>query len=137
MSIWTHVAGIIRFDAIQAEESNLSPEMGNTCDFESTDEEWDKCNVPRGSEGSIKYLVWTNPRTSLLAAYSVMIWGDLRSYNDVNEIKEYLVRVTKGKIVRQLVVEVSVEGREPVTFAGVTDQDGIFSIVERYTLPKG
>lgn len=119
MSQWTHVTGCIRFDglpgAIQDHTvENVKKYLGNTCEFFSEREDWDKCNVPCGSEGSLQYkvlevgggLIWL----------TVAIWGDLRSYDNVTEIKEWFERVThiKGLSVRGAVLEIEVENQATI-----------------------
>lgn len=118
MSIWTHVAATIRFDAIRLTGfPSLRPNLGNTCTFESSPKEWDACDVPCGSEGSLQYHILENPRKEELAAYVVTIWGDLRSYDNVEEIIGYLNRITTGTIVRQGCCVIEVEGKETVFVA--------------------
>ncbi|WP_269581878.1 hypothetical protein [Roseibium sp. Sym1] len=91
----------------------MKPDLGNTCDYYSEDGDWGKCDVPCGSEGSLMTHLWENPQEHQLAAYTVTIWGDLRDYDDVEEIAAYLQRVTDGKMVRNGVATVEVEGRQP------------------------
>lgn len=114
MSIWTHVAATIRFDDIRAFGGGMAPDLGNTVVYDSQKEDWDKCNVPCGSEGSLQYHLWINPDASNLAAYTATIFGDLRDYQNVGEILDYLDRITQGKMVRNGVATIEVEGREPV-----------------------
>ena len=98
MSQWTHVAGLITLDNLGAtiirlirfpgrEELNkISKEvirdekLGYTCDYESSQEDWDKCNVPCGSEGSIQYDILIYPYEHSLVWGNVSIWGDLRDF---------------------------------------------------------
>lgn len=110
MSQWTHVAGIIRLDSLgynlvmgmEAREKNrlvreaAVKAMGRTTprDLELSDrEEWNRCDVPQGSEGSLQYDVIANSErdTHSLSWGCVAIWGDLRDfgYEDVPKIKEW------------------------------------------------
>jgi len=115
MSTWTHVAATIRFDAIRLPGMpNQRPDLGNTCDFDSPSSDWEACNVPRGSEGSLQVHLWENPHRNHVAAYTAMIWGDLRDYSSVDEVIEYLNRITADRMVRQGVAEIAVEYRDPV-----------------------
>lgn len=114
MSIWTHVAATIRFDAIRAFGNNHKPDLGSTVEYDSPEEDWDACNVPKGSEGSLQTHLWINPQTSNLAAYTATIWGDLRDYEDVEEVIAYLDRITEGQMVRNGIATIEVEGSEPV-----------------------
>lgn len=122
MSQWTHMAATIRFDALRM-AGMPAPNLGNTCTYESDQNAWDLCNVPCGSEGSLQYHVWENPSPNDLAAYTAMIWGDLRDYGDVEEITEYLNQVTDGHMIRQGVAEIEVEGGEPVVLRHDRDQN--------------
>ena len=107
MSQWTHVAATIRFDALRLTDMpDQTPDLGTPVTWE--DGNFDSCNMPCGSEGSLQHMLWTNPMTNALAAYTAAIWGDLRDYSDVDEIKAYLARITDGQSlgVRQGVAEI-------------------------------
>ncbi len=117
MSQWTHVAAVIRFDSLRIDseiEKKFKPDLGVTCTFESEEKEWDACNVPKGSEGSLQHHTWENPHTHSLSAYTCMIWGDLRDYNNITEIVTYLNRITDEKLVRQLSGVIQVEGGDTI-----------------------
>lgn len=114
MSVWTHICGVIRFDGIKG--LTPAPELGNTCGFEDDEAAWDDCNVPCGSEGSLQYSVWDNPDDSCMAMSTVSFFGDLRSYEDVDEVVAYFERITTGPLVRQGMFSVHVEGQKPRTF---------------------
>jgi len=94
MSTWTHIAGAIRIDAFGDIKKLIQDRLGNTCNFHSTDKEWKDCNVPCGSEGSLQYKILEVGKP--LAMYTVAIWGDLRDYEDIEEIKEWFDKVTVG-----------------------------------------
>lgn len=100
MSIWTHVAAVIRFDSNSMRMPEFKPDLN--------------CGVPCGSEGGLTTTLWTNPNTSSRAAYVANIFGDLRNYDDVDQIIEYLNRITNGKMVRSGIATIQVEGRLPV-----------------------
>lgn len=108
MSQWTHVAATIRIDALRFAGMG-APDLGKTCSFDSDDAAWDECDVPCGSEGSLQTHLWTNPSDHDLAAYTAMIWGDLRDYSSVDEVLAYLNRICAGQMVRQGVAEIGVE----------------------------
>lgn len=116
MSQWTHVAIVIRFDGLAMLEADpdspFMPNLGNTCDFDSDDESWKKCDVPKGSEGSLQHTLWINPHQSHMARYVATIWGDLRDYGSTQEIIDYVTRITNGKIIRNLAGTIDVEGTE-------------------------
>ena len=82
MSIWTHVAGVIRLDSLHCME-DITPQIKklfNTWEFESPLSEIEKCNVPDGSEGSLQIEIWENPDKSCSASHNIYIFGDLRDY---------------------------------------------------------
>lgn len=124
MSQWTHVNGAIRYDALRmpgmpfSTLEEIKTLLGNTVSFEDDEEVWDKCNVPCGSEGSIQFLFWQNPRMNDLAAFGVLIFGDLRDFgmDGVPKIKEWFEKVTKtkGLMVRSAILEIKVEYEEPI-----------------------
>ena len=99
MSQWTHVSGNIRIDSLFGIDDLtleiLEEILGKVIDFED-EGEWET-KLPLGSEGSIKYVIWENPRESALAHYSVSIFGDLRNYDDVNEIEKWFEGVLFSK----------------------------------------
>jgi len=101
MSTWTHINGSIRFDLLPG--MTKKPDLGNTCTFESPESDWDKCDVPIGSEGSMQYDVWQNPDGISLAAMTATFFGDLRDYGieDHDKIHDYFNRIVKGNMVRQ------------------------------------
>jgi hypothetical protein len=115
MSTWTHVAATIRFDALRLPGMpNQKPDLGKTCDFDSPAADWDVCSVPCGSEGSLQIHLWENPHPTHIAAFTATIWGDLRDYDSVDEVVEYLNRITDDRMVRQGVAEIAIEYRDAV-----------------------
>jgi hypothetical protein len=118
MSQWTHVNGSIRIDSLRIvgapmpglpmTVSDIEERLGRVVRFD--DSEWET-TVPCGSEGSLEYTVTENPDKHHLAAFTVNIWGDLRDYGsgDVHEIEEWLNKVVKDWMIRDLVVNVDVE----------------------------
>jgi len=93
--------------------------IGNPVNFEDSQEKWDACNVPCGSEGSIQFVFWSNPSLNAFAAFTVGVFGDLRDFGteDVPKIKEWFERVTKsdGVMVRNAIIEIEVEYQdEPI-----------------------
>lgn len=99
MSVWTHVNGVIRFDGIAA-LGDSKPDCGNMAHFEDSEEVWDKCDIPCGSEGSLTINIWENPDETCLARWTVTIFGDLRDYDNDDEIIEYFNRITKDNFIR-------------------------------------
>lgn len=95
MSQWTHIAGLIRLDSMGARLVRLpvremndrvkvaaAKALGYTCNYESKEEAWEKCSVPRGSESSLQYQVFSNSdkEEHALSWGYVAIWGDLRDF---------------------------------------------------------
>lgn len=127
MSVWTHITGNIRIDGapgltkISTVEA-LKKVLGNTCSFDDDEAVWDACNVPKGSEGSLQYEVIEYGDGLLWV--TVAVWGDLRDYDFIAEIKAWFERIlcAEGLIVRQAVLSVSVEnGREVIYYAAHDD----------------
>ena len=116
MSHWTHVTGAIRVDGVPSLERKgkmlefVKSCLGKTCDFEGTEKEWKECTVPRGSEGSIQYLL--HEYSDGLPWLIVSIWGDLRDYDDKEAIFHWFKRACDDlKMVRQGVILVDNEAR--------------------------
>ena len=126
MSQWTHIAGIVRIDAIMQDHTTVKPHVkecfGNTVSFDDKSEVWDKCTVPYGSEGSLQYdIVYSGHQdlegTIKTASFSwgtVQIWGDLRDYDNHEEIYKWLVKVSsklkeRHLYIRDIIVKVRVE----------------------------
>ena len=129
MSIWTHVNGIIRVDALRGlgipGQDFKVKDFGDTVSYEDEKEKWDKCNVPCGSEGSLTVLLWTNPHEDSIAAYTISIFGDLRSYDNEQEIVDYFNKIVKDKMIRQGVFSFYVEETRGRTFV-YNDNDKVF-----------
>jgi len=116
MSNWTHVAGIVRVDHLILDpEDGLDFDaiFGKECLWESDASVWKDADenpesyLPMGSEGSLRKVVWKNPDTSCLAAYSVMIFGDLRDHHDPAAIVEWFKDICENKFsVRNASLEV-------------------------------
>jgi hypothetical protein len=97
MSVWTHVAGIIRIDAIRLSDEipDFDEIIGKECRWESPIEVWNDQEkhpdkyLPMGSEGSLEKSVWINPSTSCMSAYTVSVFGDLRDYETPELIRDW------------------------------------------------
>jgi len=101
---------------------NQRPDLGRAVSYDDPAEAWDACDIPSGSEGSLQFQVWENPERSAMAAYTVMIWGDLRDYDSAQPVVEYLKRITTGRMVRQGVAQIEVEGQPPVVVHYIEDK---------------
>lgn len=108
MSTWTHVAGCIRIDSLR-----IDPHM----DFSIRKEilELLKTNLPQGSEGPIEYKIIPNPNTNSLAAYMIPIYGDLRDYDNIEEIENWFNCVCSRFIIRQAVLTIECENGQSKT----------------------
>lgn len=115
MSTWTHVNSSIRFDSLRGYMD--PPDLGVTAGV------WDdyaKATVPCGSEGSLDTYLWVNPHESCMAAYTGAIFGDLRSYEDVDEIVAYFNRIVEGQMIRQGFFTIEVSNlEEPIHYTWV------------------
>ena len=130
MSVWTHVAGVVRIDTIRCLNNvkpNFNKIFGKECLWDSKNSIWDDMNkkpsdyMPCGSEGSLRKIIWDNPNKNHASAYTVTIFGDLRDYEDT----EYIVRWFKNCLkkceeyncwIRQATITVRTEGLESVTW---------------------
>ena len=111
MSTWTHVCGCIRIDGIPGlspgwPEESVREIIGITCAFEDNEAAWDKCSVPCGCEGSLQYEVISAGEGMVL--WTVPIWGDLREYEDISEIKGWFEKIvySSGLIIRSAILEI-------------------------------
>ncbi len=117
MSVWTHVAGIIRVDGLRSDDTKPDWDkiIGKELGWGDPHEIWDDYDknpeafMPCGSEGSLKKVIWENPNKSSLASYTVSIFGDLRDYGDLAEIKKWFERVCSKLWVRNAVITAECE----------------------------
>ena len=124
MSQWTHVCGCIRVDTIPLHvlglrdydfENLLKKQFGETWSYDDENEEdkYDKCSVPKGSEGSIQYKIQKTGSENNMTWGLITIWGDLRDFDDPQEIFEWIKKSCDSKdelfSIRSCCVEVYVE----------------------------
>lgn len=122
MSVWTHIAGVIRIDDLRLEEhpheeivEKIDSVIGKECLWSSPKEIWEDAvanptkYMPMGSEGSLQKSIWINPDPSCAAAYVVSIWGDLRDFDNVEEIKEWFNSICGKMWVRNAVITIECE----------------------------
>lgn len=102
MSEWTHVIGAIRYDGLGALGKD-QPDLGTSCGYYDDDEQWEECDIPCGSEGSLQYAIWTNPDDNCVARWIATIFGDLRDYDEgkSQEVIDYFNRIVKDHFIRQ------------------------------------
>ena len=92
MSIWTHCSGVIRLDAVRYDKKDsLTKKDFNKIFIQSTWHKYNEnCNMPQGDEGSIEYSLNISDDLDCVAnAYVLTFTGDLRSYNNIDEIIEW------------------------------------------------
>lgn len=113
MSQWTHVAGLIRVDALRGiapKGSPINPDLEAILGPISTYYRPNSAStLPTGSEGSLEYKVIESEHENSLASYTVAIWGDLRDYGSVDAILDWLNKTFAGLMIRSGIVEVDVE----------------------------
>lgn len=91
MSIWTHVAGIVRVeDYVQLANENCKRDFHEIFIESTFDNPNDKCNLPEGSEGSIRFEVIDKP-DEYTCIKELIFFGDLRAFgkDDFDKIREW------------------------------------------------
>lgn len=121
MSIWTHVAAIIRIDAVKGvwgpqSKDDIKRVLGPIARFNGPEEDWDACTLPIGSEGSLEYDIWENEDPCFMAAFTVSVFGDLRNYEETESIEEWFNSLCSKFMVRQAVCLAETEGYEAKVF---------------------
>ena len=130
MSQWTHVAGIVRIDDFPfTKNTDWLNHFGKELHFDSPGSDWKDAHehpenyLPLGSEGSLQSSLWKNPDSHHLAAYAIMIFGDLRDYDTPQEIIVWFKKkVSDIPMVRQAVISVELESAEPITWNYAVDE---------------
>lgn len=148
MSVWTHVAGIIRVDSFHSvgfPKPDFDKLIGKSCCWNDSGSTWDDYGknpekyMPGGSEGALEKSIWDNPDPSDLAAYVVSVWGDLRDFGneDFDKIKswfgEVLKRINNGKenaFIRQASILVECEYGDRKMYIANEDDEGIATLRE-------
>lgn len=133
MSIWCHVAAVVRIDDLRWDDSTPDFEeiFGKTCKWGSSDDVWNDLNehsdkyLPCGSEGSLEMSVWKNPDISCMAAYTVSIFGDLRDFADGQGVVDWFKNKLKDIFVRQACITVLTEGNKPITWTYSDEEEGV------------
>ena len=123
MSIWTHVAAIIRIDSIKGfgmgpeSKEEIEKVLGPVAEFNGSDEDWNSCTLPRGSEGSLQYTIWENGDEHCTDAFTVSVFGDLRDYEETEPIEKWFNEFCgKFPLIRQAICVVEVEYGETKVF---------------------
>jgi len=117
MSQWTHVNASIRFDSIFSIGLPSKAKLGKMCKWEDEDDShWEKSKLPCGNEGSILYRIIKIRDQGDGQIQSVIVFtGDLRAYDNVNEIITYFNMVVKGECVESGILEIKVEFKKIYT----------------------
>ena len=140
MSNWTHVAAIARIDALRLEEDDIADFdaiFGKNIDDYPDDDDFDlefsdiwqdaqehpEKYMPYGSEGGLKRVVWVN-EPCFLAAYSVMIFGDLRDHHDPKAVIEWFKRSCSKVNIRQACIDVLNEWYGSETWSYGYEEEG-------------
>ena len=125
MSVWTHVAGIIRVDSFRELEGDLdfTEIFGKELkyadsNFSDAYNHTDKY-LPFGSEGSLKITIWDNPDKFQMAAYPVSIFGDLRDYDEPEKIIGWFKDKCSKLLIRDAVITARSSDSEPITWTYV------------------
>lgn len=108
MSTWTHVAGCIRIDDLSTtreEHKKKAAEIIRTA-FK---------NMPCGSEGPLNVRIYINPHIFCFAAFVLTIYGDLRDYDNIEEIENWFNSVCSQFIIRQAVITIECDNGQSKT----------------------
>lgn len=124
MSIWTHVAAIIRIDSIKGfvgmgpqSKEELEKVLGPVAKFNGNDEVRNSCTLPCGSEGSLQYAIWENEDEHDISAFTVSVFGDLRDYDETEPIEKWFNEFCgKFPLIRQAICVAEVESGETKVF---------------------
>lgn len=109
MSVWTHVTGMIRVGRFNFEEGDsfrartkegmkilrdilgpmavYKPESDPDCKVFGRN--YDRCKLPKGSEGSLQYGIISDPIVGSSDNYVISFFGDLRDY-DLSNVSDDL-----------------------------------------------
>lgn len=115
MSIWTHVCGVIRVDDFTVYTSEQSTPIKDLFILSTFEEPNKNCNVPCGSEGSIKIKVIEETEDGHEYMKTILIYGDLRDYDntDCKNIETWWHNIPnllgKARAVRNAVLRVDCE----------------------------
>jgi hypothetical protein len=106
MSNWTHVAGIIRVDALPREKLDFDKLIGEEWQYGDAFYVASNDFLPDGSEGSLQKSVWEDTDSSNMARYTVSIFGDLRDHHDPQAIIDWFKEKCDTLWVRQAIITV-------------------------------
>ena len=122
MSMWVHIAAIIRIDSFgPIPDEALIELFGKELHFHDSGEIWDEAAdhperfLPIGSEGSLHMSIWHNPKDYAVPGTTVSIFGDLRDCSGTKEYIEWFDKKCNKVWVRQAVITITDESGEVVT----------------------
>ena len=132
MSVWTHVNASFRLDSFGSiDDSEIIKTFGKAVDYEHFDEiEYDENlevkdkdqYLPMGSEGTLCMNIWHNPDKHCIASTIVNVFGDLRDFDSIEEIKNWFNKCCSRFWVRQAVCQVDCPPEQKV-FTYKEDED--------------
>ena len=131
MSMWTHVAAVVRIDDLPfLKKTDWQAYFGKECLFDDPSEVWKDAEehpdeyLPKGSEGSLRSSLWINPDRYSAAAYTLTIFGDLRDYDSPYPVLEWFKKKLEGiPLVRQATITVETEGVETLNYTYVEEDE--------------
>jgi len=143
MSQWTHVAAVFRLDSAEREltQEKLETIIGEAITYE------DMCRgdwfyegtkyLPYGREGSLAYACIENDDEDYVDAYLVTVTGDLRDYDNSDEIEKWFMDSVKGfsehsMTIRQACITIEVEYQN--TIFGTVVQKGFDYLLRKHAL---
>ena len=119
MSRWTHIAGLIRIDALfwdSASEERWLLSLKRRL----------RGNLPEGSEGPVNFALWLNPDGHSLARGHFSIWGDLREFGTVSDIDGIIQWLNKSFLTPTEIIP----GKEKMVYPII--RQGILQIEDEY-----
>ena len=160
MSDWVHIAAVVRIDSWRMNGEDEAEEIRNYFGKECLwgGGAWDDYHdhpldyLPMGSEGTLHISSWTNPNTSLVPAYTITIFGDLRDRSSgqaiidereksgpYKDIFDFVQRINFGQINRKAFEALALSGgfdsfgyRREDFFATNNKGESFIEIVMRY-----
>jgi len=105
MSQWTHVSGMLRFDALRTltivSQQDVYDLMGKSYYYDMDGNKFSNTSrgpiTPMGSGGPVQYHIEENPTHNSMASYDVAVWGDLRDFGEdevLSGVANWLARIT-------------------------------------------
>jgi len=133
MSVWSHVAGTVRYDTFSIGRPMKEPEF-HTYRWSDDDTKLHACDVPIGSEGSLTVNKHDVYRTETQAFITYAFSGDLRDYGyeeDHDEFENWLQSLIPDSsenpiIIRQAVFQVDYEDRDGTVVYQYDDEQNKF-----------